>query len=166
MINWQRAHTDSHWLTPIKSNTRFEIIEQYSDGDCLIEMNVSAHARKQDPSLPETWQARMVTYKEPKGQIKGFITSLLDNEIYSKDDLLQVYWERWEIESGYGEIKNQQLENSMMLRSQTVAGIYQELWGILIAYNLVRVEISQIAKEAEVPSIAYQFHNGIALYPR
>lgn len=69
-------HTDSYWLTPIKSNTRFKIIEEHSDGDCLIEMNVSAHARKQDPSLPETWQARMVTYNEAKGQIKGFITSL------------------------------------------------------------------------------------------
>ena len=37
MINWQRAHIDSHWLTPIKSNTRFDIIEEYSDGDCLVE---------------------------------------------------------------------------------------------------------------------------------
>jgi hypothetical protein len=46
MINWQKAHADSHWLTPIKSNTRFQIIEEYSGGDCLIEMNVSVHARK------------------------------------------------------------------------------------------------------------------------
>lgn len=157
MINWQRAHTDSHWLTPIKSNTQFKIIEEYSEGDCLIEMNVSAHARKKDPSLPETWQARMVIYQAPKGQIKGFITSLSDNELYTKDELLHVYWERWEIENGYGEIKCQQLENSMMLRSQTITGIYQELWGILIAYNLVRVEISQIAKEADVPPLRISF---------
>ncbi len=106
---------------------------------------------------PETWQARMVTYKGPKGKIKGFITSLLDTELYPKDDLLHVYWEQWEIEHGYGEIKCQQLENSMILRSQTVTGIYQELWGILIAYNLVRVEISQIAKEAEVPPLRFSF---------
>lgn len=46
----------------------------------------------------------------------------------------------------------------MMLRSQTVAGIYQELWGILIAYNLVRVEISQIAKEAEVSPLRISFN--------
>jgi len=44
MINWHKAHTDSHWLTPIKSNTRFKIIEEYSGGDFLIEMNVSGHA--------------------------------------------------------------------------------------------------------------------------
>jgi hypothetical protein len=99
----------------------------------------------------------MVTYKERKGQIKGFITSLLDTELYSKEDLLHVYWERWEIEHGYGEIKSQQLEKSMILRIQTVTGIYQELWGILIAYNLVRVEISQIAKEAKVPPLRISF---------
>ncbi len=51
MFNWQRAHPDSHWLTSIKSNTRFKIIEEYIGGDCLIEMNVSGHARRQDPSL-------------------------------------------------------------------------------------------------------------------
>ncbi len=44
---------------------------------------------------------------------------------------------------------NQQL-NTAILRSQTRAGIYQELWGILIAYNLVRLEMSRMAKDYRV----------------
>ncbi|MFW1250829.1 hypothetical protein ACEV8Q_13030 [Vibrio parahaemolyticus] len=49
------------------------------------------------------------------------------------------------------------LEDELLLRSQSVEGIEQEVWGILIAYNLVRVEISRIAKEAEVLPLRISF---------
>ncbi len=49
------------------------------------------------------------------------------------------------------------LEDELLLRSQSVEGIEQEVWGILIAYNLVRVEISLIAKEAKVSPLRISF---------
>ena len=58
-------------------------------------MPVSPQARTKKPTLPETWQARMICYQEPKGDIKGFITSLIDPTAYSMGGLLSVYWERW-----------------------------------------------------------------------
>ncbi|KKC91031.1 hypothetical protein BBM40_23390 [Vibrio parahaemolyticus] len=36
-------------------------------------------------------------------------------------------------------------------------GIDQEIWGILIAYNLVRMETSRIAKEANVYPLRISF---------
>ena len=160
MINWLREHGSSHWMTPIKSNTQYEIIKQLDDKgrDLIVEMNVSQHARKQDPSLPEKWQARLVLYPE-QGQpnhIKGVLTSLIDSK-YDRQSLLDVYFERWEVESSYGEIKHDMLEDEVLLRSQSVEGVEQEIWGILIAYNLVRLEISRIAKEAEVSPLRISF---------
>ncbi len=38
---------------------------------------------------------------------------------------------------------------ALTLRSQTVAGVQQEIWGAMIAYNLVRLEIAKAALEAE-----------------
>ena len=38
-----------------------------------------------------------------------------------------------------------------MLRSQHPSGVRQELWGILLAYNLVRREIERIAVRADLP---------------
>mgnify|MGYP000306314030 FL=1 len=159
MINWQRAKAHQHWMTPIKRNTNYRIVEQYAENDFLVEMNVSDHARKQDPSLPKTWQARLVTYQEQKqkNHILGLLSSLIDPNQYPASDILDVYFERWEIENGYGEIKQYQLDESILLRSQTVQGIKQEIWGLLIAYNLIRVEISQIAKEAEVSPLRISF---------
>ena len=159
MINWQRAKPNQNWMTPIKRNTKYRVIEQYAENDFLVEMNVSGHARKQDPSLPEVWQARLVTYKDQKqkNHISGLLSSLHNPQQYPADDILDVYFERWEIENGYGEIKQYQLDESILLRSQTVQGIKQEIWGLLIAYNLIRVEISQIAKEAKVSPLRISF---------
>jgi len=148
LLSWQQQQRDSHWLIPLKTKVRHTVIKQFSAHDCLIEMPISPQAREQHPHLPLVWRARMVTYKEPKGPIKGFLTSLLDPEKYPTTELLRVYWQRWEIEEGYGEIKTKQLRNEVVLRSQTAKGIQQELWGILLAYNILRLEISRIASEA------------------
>lgn len=159
MINWHNDEKQQHWMVPIKSNTQYRVIKEYADNDFLVEMDVSAHARKQDPNLPEIWQARLVLYPEPqrKSHIIGLITSLTDEQKYSAQAIQDVYFERWEIENGYGEIKQYQLDESILLRSQTSQGIKQEIWGLLIAYNLIRVEISQIAKEAEVSPLRISF---------
>ncbi|SQD79349.1 protein of unknown function [Moritella yayanosii] len=49
-------------MTPIKSNTKYDIVEILGEGEYVVEMAVSAHARKQAPSLPECWKARLVLY--------------------------------------------------------------------------------------------------------
>jgi len=157
LLSWQQAQPESHWLTPLKTKLRHQIIEQYGPNDALVEMPVSPQARKAYPHLPETWQARRVTYANPKGEIKGFLTSLTDPTRYPVEDLLKVYWERWEIEQGYGELKNRQLRNEMVLRSQKPDGVKQEMWGILLAYNLIRLEISRIAEEAAVSPLRISF---------
>lgn len=41
--------------------------------------------------------------------------------------------------------------------SQKVSGIYQEICGLLTANNLVRMEMSQIAREAKVPPLRISF---------
>ncbi|WP_221274619.1 IS4 family transposase [Thaumasiovibrio subtropicus] len=160
MINWQNQHGSSHWMTPIKSNTKYTVIEQLDeDGrDLIVEMNVSQQARKKAPHLPEKWQARLALYpeKEQPNHIKGVLSSLTDKK-YALQDLLNVYFERWEIENSYGEIKHDMLEDELLLRSQSVEGVEQEIWGILIAYNLVRLEISRIAKEANVSPLRISF---------
>ncbi|SON50286.1 transposase (fragment) [Vibrio tapetis subsp. tapetis] len=120
--SWQGASSNSHWLTPIKTKMRYDIIESYTDYDHLIEMPVSPQAQKQTPYLGKRWQARLILIPTPKGEIKGFITSCLCPERYLFDDLVKVYWERWEIERSYGELKQYQLQNKPTLRSKKKSG--------------------------------------------
>ncbi|MCP1108624.1 IS4 family transposase, partial [Serratia nevei] len=81
LLEWQQAGKQTHWLTPVKSHLRYQVLERYSDYDMLIEMPVSPQARKAAPHLPAVWRARMVSYasKDNKGKISGFLTSMTDN---------------------------------------------------------------------------------------
>ena len=160
-MSWQGSGQNTHWLTPIKSKFRHEIIESYSDYDHLIEMPISPQAKRQTPYLGDTWTARLVLIPSPKGEIKGFITSCLCPKKYELKELVEVYWQRWEIERGYGELKQYQLANKPLLRSLKSDGIYQELWGILISYNIVRLEMAGMAKEHNVEPLRISFINAL-----
>lgn len=63
----------------------------------------------------------------------------------SKPRMRLSYHERWEIELGLRDIKSSMQDNALTLRSKTVDLVHQELWGPLLAYNLVRREASQAA---------------------
>jgi hypothetical protein len=61
------------------------------------------------------------------------------------------YTQRWEIELGFREIKQGMMKNTTTLRSKLPELVRQEVWGMLIAYNLLRHEIAQMADELQVP---------------
>lgn len=66
---------ERHWLIPKRSNTVYEVIEEYGDGDALWRMKVSPQARKKNPNLPEYWDVRAITY-DVQGKTKTVLTSL------------------------------------------------------------------------------------------
>ena len=134
---------DRHWLIPARTNLVYDVVEHYGDGDELWQMKVSPQARKKNPSLPEYWQVRAVTY-DVAGKTKTVLTSLPASG-YSAESIAGLYHQRWEIELGFRDIKSSMLSNAVTLRSKTVALVYQELWGIFLAYNLIRREASHAA---------------------
>ena len=148
---------ERHWLLPSKKNLRYEVIEHYGDGDQLVQMTVSYQARKRNPSLPRVWTARAVSY-EVGGKQKTVLTSLPASH-YSAKEVARLYHERWEIELGFRDIKSSMQHNEITLRSKKVELVYQELWGVLLAYNLVRREASKAAIEhGRIPSdISFKF---------
>ena len=163
LLSWQEAASDSHWLTPVKRKLRYEVVKQFANNDMLISMPISPQAQSKNPNLPTHWQARLVLYTAPQGEIEGFITSLVDPQKYPLEHLLSIYWQRWQIEEGYGEIKQTQLQSEVTLRSRFAAGVRQELWGILLAYNLVRLEMIHIAEDANVSPTRVSFTAAINL---
>ena len=85
------------------------------------------------------------------------LTSLLQPSQYPARELVSLYHERWEIELGYGEVKTDMRKRQEALRSKTVNGVRQEVWGLLLAHNLIRVEMEQVAAEAGVSPVRVSF---------
>lgn len=156
LLPLQSEGSNRHWLTRAKVTTNGRRMKRLGANDELVELDVSPQARAKDPTLPTKWVVRIITYQRKGFQPQRVITSLLDPDLYPAAEVVALYHERWEIELGYGEVKTQMLE-SVPLRSQTTDRIRQEIWGILIAYNLVRLEIERIADEAEVPATRISF---------
>jgi hypothetical protein len=85
------------------------------------------------------------------GESRQFLTSLCDAHRFPAREIAAHYMQRWEIELGFREIKQGMQKNATTLRSKLPALVRQEVWGTLIAYNLLRHEIAQMAGELQVP---------------
>ncbi|AUX45941.1 uncharacterized protein SOCE26_074430 [Sorangium cellulosum] len=83
--------------------------------------------------------------------------ALLDPVAYAANELAALYHERWELELADDEPKTDMLDRRESIRSKTPAMVRQEIWGLLLAYNLVRLEIERVAAEARVPPTRISF---------
>lgn len=138
------AGTNRHFIIPAKANTKWEVVSGTPD-DAVIEMRVSPQARKKCPGLPEQWRARAITIIDQSARRHVLLTSLLDAKRYTAKDIAACYTRRWQIETSYRELKQTMMGMALTLRSRTIEGTYQEIWGTLTAYNLVRLEMSKAA---------------------
>jgi hypothetical protein len=163
LLPLNRDGKNRQWLTRAKSTTRWRVIEHLGKNDDLAEFDVSPQARRYDPSLPKTFIARVVRYEKKGFKPQTLVTSLLDPKVFPASQIVAVYHERWELELGYDEIKTTMLKREETIRCKSVAGVEQELWGILLAYNLVRLEIERTADEIGVEPIRISFIGALRL---
>jgi hypothetical protein len=140
-----------HWLSRTKVNTKWATQEKLGKDDYLVQWDVH------EAGLPRTWTLRAIHYRKKGFPRATLLTSLLDPEKYPAKELIALYHERWETEIGYDELKTHMLDRQEAIRSKTPTGVRQELWGIALAYNLVRVEMERVAVEADVPPTRISF---------
>ena len=69
------------------------------------------------------------------------ITTLSDTRRYPAGSLVSLYHQRWEIETAYLEIKSTIL-GGRVLRARTPAGLTQEIYALLITYQLLRTAMA------------------------
>jgi hypothetical protein len=150
LLDWQQAGQQRHWLLRARAGLRYEVVCQLNDDDCLVSLPVSPQARRQRPDLPSHWQARLIKCMIG-GEPRQFLTSLCDAHRFPAREIAAHYTQRWEIELGFREIKQGMQKNAATLRSKLPELARQEVWGTLIAYNLLRHEIAQMADELHVP---------------
>ncbi len=146
-----------HWLTRTRSNLKWRILQTLGPGDEIIEMEPHHNVRGREPSVPKRWQMRAIRYQRRGFPPQTLLTSMLDPEAFPAAEIIALYHERWELELGYGEVKTRMLERYEAIRSRKPAGVAQELWGVALAYNLVRLEMTRIAAEAGVPPTRISF---------
>jgi hypothetical protein len=157
LIGLHREGNNRQWLTRATSRTEWTVKEKLGRGDELVEVDVHRSARAIDPLLPRQWLMRAIRYQRKGFRPQTLLTSLLDAEKYPANEVIELYHERWEAELGFDEVKTDMLERQEAIRSKTPRGVAQELWGVGLAYNLVRLEMERVAEEAKLPPTRISF---------
>lgn len=152
---WQTTGVERHWLIPLKKNLQYEVIRSLGRNDKIVQLNSNPRARKLWPSLPKSIEARLVTRKI-NGKQYSVLTSMIDPMQYPSADIGDLYTHRWEIELGYREQKQYMLGNRLTLRSRLPELVKQELWGILITYNMVRYQMVKMCNTLKGDYLPYQ----------
>jgi hypothetical protein len=102
--------------------------------------------------IPETMEVREVRLKiEQRGfRVKTMVlvTTLLDAELYSKQEIAKAFRCRWHAELDIRTIK--QTMNMSVLRCKTPELVRKEIWMHVLAYNLVRTTMAEAAKKAGI----------------
>lgn len=153
----QNSGKNRHWLGCIKSDLRYEVVETLGEGDQLALFRVPSDVRVSHPGIPEVLEVRVIESIGADGKPLRLMTTLVDADKYPAEKLRQLYAERWEIELGYRETKTYLLERSTPLRSKKPEGVRQELWGILLAYNLIRYRMAVAATKSGVRPLQLSF---------
>ncbi len=128
------------------------------DGSCLAQLT----NKVPDPDAPPTksgrkrWKKVNLIVRVIRFQIPGFrpvtlITNILDTTITARELALH-YHKRWDIEIAYDEIKTHQCatlrgQSPTTFRSKRPDLVEQELYALLVMYNMVRLLIRRAAEE-------------------
>src|SRR5512135_3409119 len=137
----------AHLLARIKSNLIFTPIRALADGSFLAKLYRNAADRRADR---DGILVRIIeyTFDDPgrpgSGQPHRLLTTLLDEALDAAETLILLYHERWEEGLTIDELKTHQRERPV-LRSQTPAGVVQELYGLLLGHYVIRVLMKEAA---------------------
>lgn len=149
LYRFASAGVDRHWIVRTKKSTKTKHVSFLNDGTELAEVEIHRSRRRHDPSLPRWMRVRIMHYQFD-GAPQRLMTSLLDPDRWPADEVVAMYHERWEIELAFDELKTHMLERRESLRSKSPETVRQEVWGILLAYNLVRQRMAIAAQKLEL----------------
>jgi hypothetical protein len=99
--------------------------------------------------MPDQLEVRELRFKVEQPGFRAheivLVTTMLDGEVYTKEELADLYLKRWNIELDLRSIKN--VLQMDVLRGRSPEMVEKEIWMHLLAYNLIRGVIVQAAKE-------------------
>lgn len=154
---WKRALSrNTKLLCRVPRGTLFEPVEHLRDGSFLAKIHPSTKARRHDR---QGVLVRVIQYTldDPQrtghGEVHVLITNLLDADSFPAEELILLYHERWEHEAVFDEQKThhdpRRAHKPAQLRSQTPAGVVQEMYALSLGHFVVRTLMHEAARTAD-----------------
>jgi len=159
------AATGADLLWRAKAGLVLPVLEALPDGSWISVMPTPRDARegytRRRRGLPPReagHRIRVVEYTVTAAAGDGtartesfrLLTTLLDRELAPAADLAALYRQRWESETGYGELKTRLRGAGFILRSRSPELACQEMWAFLVICQALAALKCQAARQARV----------------
>jgi hypothetical protein len=151
---WRIVQAGGVFIVKVPGQVKLKRVQRLADGSWLAEIT----GQIIDPVMPRTvsgrqqWKTVTLTVRVIRLEIRGFrpfclMTNLLDPAITAREIALH-YHRRWDLEIAYDEIKTHQCatlrgQSPTTFRSKLPELVKQEIYALVITYNLVRTLIYQ-----------------------
>lgn len=154
-----------HFLCRIPSNWKCDVVQVLGKGDLLVRVKTQAPSPEDRARGSKSKRSlillRMLIYRVGPSEWIRLVTDLTDSK-YPATGLANLYHERWESELVYDEFKNHlatvpkgTLQTTF--RSKAPDGVLQEVYGLLVTYNLIRAVMLEAAKMHKIPPLEISF---------
>jgi Insertion element 4 transposase N-terminal/Transposase DDE domain len=148
---WARAAASgADLLWRAKSTMKPRHVETLPDGTWLAELRPGGNPGR--TAVPLT--VRVIDYTiddgRPNEETYRLLTTIVDPNDATAEDLALAYRQRWEIESLFDELKTHQRGARTVLRSKSPALVLQEIWGHLCCHYAIRSLMWEAAQHAKV----------------
>jgi hypothetical protein len=149
----------ANYLFHLASN-RFHKLSQTKtlsgrDDEWYITLHLPKKIQKQFPDLPVEVTARVIRYQRKGFRSSLLITSLLDTEAYSYEEIVNLYHQRWRHETMHREWKYSLSMSNF--RSTTVQGIFKEVYVQLTINNVLRWLMSEAGEVSDCRPVDLKF---------
>lgn len=131
----QLAATGAQLLIRCKNHRKLPVLEPLPDGSFISRLGGVA-IRVIDAEITVTLSGtsrRTTRYR--------LITTLTDHRDHPAAEIVELYHQRWEIETTYLELKSTIL-NGRVLRARTAQGVDQEVYALLTTYQALRLAMA------------------------
>ncbi len=137
-LAYYMLETNKAFIMKLSKNIKLKPIpgSRFHDGSYLAKIKGKVNGENKKINV------RVITFKIPNFPPCRLITSIFDSDISARDIAIH-YHKRWDIEIAFDEIKTHQCatlrgQAPTILRSKCPDLVEQELYAILISYNLIR----------------------------
>jgi hypothetical protein len=91
------------------------------------------------------------------GEVTRLVTTLLDEQKYPAEELIDLYHLRWEEELAFDELKTHLNGREVTFRSKTPLGVLQEVSGLMLAHYVIRATMVEAGELSGVDPLTISF---------
>lgn len=128
--------TGADVLIRVKTSRRLPVCRRLADGSYLSHIG---------PVQVRVIDARLtITTTDGQREACYRLITTVTEPACGAEEIVRLYHDRWEIETAYCELKSTIL-GGCVLRARTPAGVAQEVYALLVAYQAIRIAIADVA---------------------